>query len=306
MYGLSVSGIIPVNKPAGISSAAVVGAVKRAIYSACNEKVKVGHMGTLDPMAQGVLLIGVGKATRLFDILSSSKKGYIARFELGRDSDTLDITGTIICDDVKKPILSEIKKGITANIGEIRQQPPKYSAKSIDGVKAYKLMRQGKEVELKPNAVKIYDISLLSINDREDISAVSDYEICDNFAIRVDCGSGTYIRSVGRDIAQHAASSAVMTDLTRIYSGIFSLDNCFDFETVKNQPLSCITPMMSVVGKYLNVYELPEDLRHKFTNGIAVNLDINDSQCGISIDKKLYCIAHKIGDKYKSVINLWE
>lgn len=202
-----MTGFINVIKPSGVSSAYAVGGVKKKFNCPC------GHMGTLDPMADGVLPVGVGKASRLFQYLLEKEKTYVARFIFGYTTDTLDITGQTTEKTDKVPTLEEIKQVLPKFIGEIEQMPPKYSAKCINGKRGYQLARQGVEFTLQPKTVTILDLQCLS--------QISENE----FEFKIDCKGGTYIRSLARDIALATGSLGVMSKLTRTACGVFNMQN---------------------------------------------------------------------------------
>lgn len=198
-----------------MSSAYAVGAVKKKFNCPC------GHMGTLDPMAEGVLPVGIGKASRLFQYLLDKEKTYVARFKFGVSTDTLDVTGTIDGTTSVIPTESQIKSVLGAFIGEIDQVPPKYSAKCIDGKRGYQLARKGIEFELKPKKVCILNVECLGQTDTNE------------FEFKIDCKGGTYIRSLARDIALKCGTLGVMSKLTRTASGIFSYENGVSVEQFK-------------------------------------------------------------------------
>jgi len=149
----------------------------------------IGHLGTLDPMATGVLPITIGSATKLFDLFLNKTKKYIAEFEFGYLTDSLDATGQILKKTTKTPTIEEIRAILPSFIGEIEQLPPQFSAKKVNGLKACDVARRGGEVELKPKKILIKQINLLSFKDNI-------------LKLEIECGAGTYIRAIGRDIAQ--------------------------------------------------------------------------------------------------------
>ena len=149
------SGFINLNKPSGISSAAAVSKIKRLTGLAC------GHMGTLDPLASGVLPVAFGNASRLFNYLLDKEKVYRAVFRFGTDTDTLDSAGEILKSGLPVPTEDKINSVLSEFVGEIEQVPPIYSAKSVGGVRAYRLARQGKEVELSAKRVTVHSLVLL-------------------------------------------------------------------------------------------------------------------------------------------------
>ena len=201
-----MTGFINVNKSAGVSSAREVAIVKRLTGMSC------GHMGTLDPMACGVLPIAVGNAARLFDYFLSKRKRYIAEFVFGTDTDTLDTTGTVISSGGKIPSGEEIEKALPLLTGEYDQIPPQYSAKSVGGERGYKLARRGEKFELPPKRVSVGEFRLLGIAGGG------------AFRFEVECGSGTYIRSLARDLGKLTGTYAVMSALCRTESGGFKIN----------------------------------------------------------------------------------
>jgi tRNA pseudouridine55 synthase len=202
-----MKGFINLIKPEGMSSAYAVGAIKRKFRLPC------GHMGTLDPMASGVLPVGVGKTSRLFQYLLDKSKTYIARFKFGYTTDTLDVTGATTDTTSVVPDILQIRSVLSRFVGEIDQIPPKYSAKCIDGKRGYQLARQGIEFELSAKKVNILDIQCLAQTGENE------------FEFKVDCKGGTYIRSLARDIALECGSLGVMSALCRTASGVFNIEN---------------------------------------------------------------------------------
>lgn len=211
-----MNGFINLIKPSGMSSAYAVGAVKKKFHLPC------GHMGTLDPMASGVLPIGVYKASRLFQFQLDKEKTYIARFKFGFATDTLDVTGEITDKTAVIPTKDQIENSLKDFIGEIDQVPPKYSAKCIDGKRGYQLARRGVEFTLEPKKVIIKNIELLSQTAE------------DEFEFKIDCGGGTYIRSLARDIGVACNSLGVMSSLCRTKSGVFTIENGVSVEEFVN------------------------------------------------------------------------
>ena len=208
-------GFLPINKPKGITSRRAVDAVKKLVKPA-----KVGHTGTLDPMAEGVLLICIGPATRLASFVQQSQKSYLGSFRLGVISETDDVEAELtVLDDAPRIESNQLESVLHEFAGVINQVPPQYSAIKVNGQRAYKLARSGKTVELKPREVNVYDLRL----------AEFEYP---NFKLNIECGAGTYVRSIGRDIGKHFGSGAVMTALTRTTVGMFSLSQCVDVESL--------------------------------------------------------------------------
>ena len=201
-----MKGFINLIKPSGMSSAYAVGSVKRKLHSTC------GHMGTLDPMADGVLPVGIGQASRLFQYQLDKEKSYLARFIFGQTTDTLDITGVVENTTTVIPTIEQIRAVLGEFIGEIDQIPPKYSAKCIDGKRGYQLARKGIEFELQPKKVCILGFECLSQTAENE------------FEFKIDCKGGTYIRSLARDLALRLNSLGAMSKLTRTKAGIFTIE----------------------------------------------------------------------------------
>ena len=221
--GCNVSwvGLININKPAGWTSRDVVNRVAKLVKPA-----KAGHAGTLDPLATGVLVLCLGQATRLIENVQQMPKTYRATFLLGQTSDTEDITGQVV-ELTQPPIPTEAAIRVASNafLGEIQQRPPAYSAKKIKGKRAYDLARAGETVELAPRPVKIYQLQLLR------------YEY-PTLEMEVTCGSGTYIRSLGRDIAESLGTGAVMSALVRTKIGSFTLENATELSSLNVENLT--------------------------------------------------------------------
>ena len=211
-----MKGFININKAEGKSSAQAVAAVRKVF------KVPCGHMGTLDPMATGVLPIGLGKTTRLFQYLLDKTKTYRAKFLFGETTDTLDTTGKVLETTSFLPSEKDICANLHKFIGAIDQVPPKYSAKCVGGKRGYQLARRGVDFSLPPKKVEILRFSL--------IGAVSERE----YEFEIECKGGTYIRSLARDLGSICGSLAVMSGLCRTKSGKFSIDNSVGVEELIN------------------------------------------------------------------------
>lgn len=210
-----INGIINVYKEKEFTSFDVV-AVMRGIAG----QKKVGHTGTLDPMAEGVLPICLGNATKLCDMLTDKRKEYVASFLLGQKSDTLDVWGEILETKEVKTTEDELKNSIMSFVGGYDQYPPMYSAKKVNGKKLYELAREGKVIERKASFVEIYDIEIIDIS-------------LPTFTIKVSCGKGTYIRSLGEDIAAKCGEICIMTSLLRTRVSEFVSDEAYTLGELK-------------------------------------------------------------------------
>ena len=212
-------GFFNVDKPSGLVSSTVVNKLKWLTGVPC------GHMGTLDPLASGVLPVGVGNAARLFDYFLEKEKEYIAEFTFGVDSDTLDSTGNLVYGG-HVPTENEISAILPTFFGDIMQVPPKYSAKNVNGKRGYELARAGIEFELAAKKVHIYGMETLGKSEDKE----------NTYRIKIRCGGGTYIRSLARDIAAALGTKAVMSSLLRTQSGCFYLDKAIPFALLESDP----------------------------------------------------------------------
>lgn len=215
-------GFIPVNKKKGDTSAYVVNRIKKLV----GKNKSCGHMGTLDPLASGVLPVAIGQATRLFPFLLDKRKSYLADFDFSFTTPSLDLETEPTLTTDKRTTEEEILSVLPSLIGEVMQIPPAYSAKCVDGKRSYKLARRGVEVELQPKKVQIDDIRL--------VERVS--ETC--FRFEIDCRGGTYIRSIARDLGAALGLPATMTNLVRTRSGIFTIENSFTLDEIEQKGLS--------------------------------------------------------------------
>ena len=252
-----MNGLINVNKAVGVSSAREVAIIKKLT------KTPSGHMGTLDPMASGVLPIGIGNACRLFDYFLNKRKIYQATFEFGVDYDTLDTTGELLVSGGYVPTENEIMSVLPTLCGEVMQIPPVYSAKNVNGKRAYQLARAGAEVKLEPKKVQIFNVELT-----KKVSSTA-------YKFIIECGSGTYVRSIGRDLAAALGTHAAMSALVRSASGIFNLENSVKTDELTADNISdYIIPTDSVLP-FDSVY--PEGNRAKrLFNGLSVECELAD------------------------------
>ena len=211
-----MTGIVNINKPIGRSSHFVVAVIRRI-----TKIKKVGHTGTLDPLATGVLPICIGReATKLSQIIMDGTKGYKAKVQLGITTNTQDSEGEILSEKPTEHITREMVCEVLNDfVGEITQIPPMFSAIKINGQKLYNLARKGVEIEREPRKIQIYNLELLDYNDEEK-----------SFNIQVDCSKGTYIRTLCADIGQALGCGAYMKELERNKCGRFTLQDSISIE----------------------------------------------------------------------------
>lgn len=212
--------ILAIDKPYRMSSFGALAHVRYLMSKRLGKKVKIGHAGTLDPLATGVLVLCTGQTTKLIDQLQQHTKEYIATMQLGATTDSYDREHTVNHTYPTKHITRElIDSTIPQFIGDVQQVPPTYSAVKVNGDRAYALRRQGDSVELKPKTVRIDEIEVLDFNP-EDMT----------MTIRVVCGKGTYIRAIARDLGRALKSGAYLTSLRRTRVGEVKVEECVDFD----------------------------------------------------------------------------
>lgn len=230
------SGFLCIDKPLGRTSRDITTIVHKHF-----KPTKAGHVGTLDPLATGLLVISIGNATRLSERLHELPKEYVGRFRLGLTSDTEDISGEVreAADARNDVTYDELAASLSDFIGAIEQVPPAYSAAKVNGRRAYDLARAGRSVQLAPKTVEILELELV---DTPESGPVED------FGLRIRCGSGTYVRSLGRDLAAAVGSSAIMTELRRTHLGPFDLSMA--------RPMDDLSPEIGLVDCDIAVGDL--------------------------------------------------
>lgn len=238
-------GVLNIHKQPGMTSRDVVTRVQRLIRPG-----KCGHAGTLDPMATGVLLVGIGPATRLIPILQEGTKCYVAEFILGQVSDTDDNTGRIVHrpDPEVLPTREQISAVLESMLGTISQIPPAFSAVHVNGTRAYSLARRGEDVILDAKTVSIHSIELLC------------YE-WPRLELRIECGSGTYVRSIARDLGDSLGTGGLMSRLERTRVGNFEIRNAINVELLTKENIAeLVCPAIRIV-EHLQMFDCtPEDI----------------------------------------------
>lgn len=257
-----MNGILLIDKPQGWTSFDVIGKLRGILHTK-----RLGHAGTLDPMATGVLPVFVGYATKACGILPDDTKSYRAGFLLGQTTDTQDCTGTILetCDHshITEAAVRAVLPGM---LGEIDQIPPMYSAVKVDGKKLYELARQGKTVERTPRRVRIDEIRMPAFDP-----------MTGQGSLEITCGSGTYVRTIIHDLGQSLGCGAVMTSLCRTVSNGFSLERCMTIAEVQRladagKAQEAIVPIAQVFAA-LPKLRLSEAQTRLYRNGVKLSLD---------------------------------
>ena len=237
-------GLLNIDKPFGMTSREVVNRVQRLV-----RPDKIGHAGTLDPMATGVLIMCVGRATRLNEFLQHVAKRYRASFQLGCCSDTEDMEGNLVyLDCPPRPTLGELQEVLCQFRGEIMQRPPAFSALKVKGQRAYSLARQGRAVTLEPRRVTIDELTLVNYSYPE-------------LVLDVTCSSGTYIRSIGRDVGEALGSAAVMSSLRRTAIGPFLVEEAEEVHELNAENIAeRLLPAVLAVSHFPQLEVSAEDI----------------------------------------------
>lgn len=276
-----MKGLLLINKPEGITSFGAVARIKRLAHER-----RVGHTGTLDPMATGVLPVFLGRATALSSYLLEADKTYTARIRLGVTTDTCDITGTVL-EDKTEEIMDkfseyDIKKVLESFLGRGLQTPPMYSALKKDGVRLYDLARQGKTVEIEPREIEIFELSMISpiINNE--------------FDINVRVSKGTYIRSLCRDIGEKLGCGATLSKLCRTNASGIDIRTCVNLDELTEENIESFILNEEKAVEHFKKVQVTEKQGVRFSNGGQLDLD----RLGIkeAIDGEIYRVRQ--GEKF--------
>lgn len=286
-----MNGIVILDKPEGITSHDAVAALRRIFKTR-----RVGHTGTLDPLATGVLPICVGNATRAADMLTVSDKRYIAELQLGRRTDTLDREGRVLSESEVCVGEDEIRAAAAEFAGELEQIPPMYSAIKRNGKKLYELARAGIETERAPRRINIYSIDVLSAR----LPFVS---------MDVRCSKGTYIRSLCSDIGDRLGCGAVMTALRRTEAAGFSIRDAYTLEELENMenPAAALLPTDSVFEKLPRIV-LNEKQERSVTNGVRMTWRDGEEGASYRIygaDGRFLCVSQVKDEKLILIKSFW-
>ena len=245
-----MDGIIIVDKPKDYTSRDVVNVISKTLHTK-----KVGHTGTLDPLATGVLVLCVGKATKLVDLITSNDKEYIAEVTLGIETDTLDSEGEVLKKEDVNVTKMDIENTLNSFVGKYMQEVPIYSAVKVNGKKLYEYAREKKEVTLPKREVEIKEIELIDFN-------------INKFTFRVKVSKGTYIRSLIKDIAAKLNTVAIMSNLRRTKQGIFDIKDAYTLEDIENGNYKIISISDSLKDIY--TVDMDDILYKKVCNGVRI------------------------------------
>ncbi len=279
---LPLFGFLNVYKPKGMTSHDVVGRLRRVT------KIKqIGHTGTLDPFATGVLPICIGKSTRLIEYLEDDK-GYLATVQFGKNTDTYDLDGEVVDTFDKKVSEDDVRIALKSFEGEISQMPPIYSAIKVNGKKLYDYARAGQEVEIKPRNVFISKIELVGFNEEKQEAKVI-----------VACSKGTYIRSIAYDLGQNLGCGAYLSALERTKAGRFSIENTVNLDDLSEKDLVCKHLINPLDVLSYPTQELSDSDRQRVSHGMSItNRGFNDLDIVFLLKSgKIYAIGKVEQDK---------
>ena len=275
-------GFLNIYKPKGKTSHDVVAVLRRVT------KIKqIGHTGTLDPFAEGVLPICIGKSTRLIEYLNDDK-AYIGTIQLGKSTTTYDTEGEGVNTSDKRVTLAEIEAVLPKFRGEIEQMPPIYSAIKVNGKKLYEYARKGEEVEIKPRWVNIFKLEVVNFDEKNQI-----------LELHIECSKGTYIRSIAHDLGEALGCFGHLIKLVRIKAGKFEINEAIELdalETAEQVQENLIYPL-----EYLNYskYELSEQEKEKVSHGMALDIKTQDEILILTYQSELVAIAKVENNKAK-------
>ncbi|MBO5022047.1 MAG: tRNA pseudouridine(55) synthase TruB [Clostridia bacterium] len=281
---MNINGILLINKERGMSSNKVVNKVKYLVGAE-----KAGHLGTLDVLGEGLLPITLGKSTKLFDYFLNKDKVYKTIFKFGETTATLDLEGEVIQRNDVQVSMQMLKQIIPQFVGRQSQMPPQYSAKKINGQKAYDLARKGEDVSLKPKEIEIYSIKVCQ-------------EVEDNtFELEVHCSSGTYIRSLCRDMATQLSTFGVMRYIQRAKCGCFDIKDAYTIKQVEQKEYTIISP--DKVFDLQSIF-LDETERELLLNGVIIKSKSQDGEYKVFQDSVFLGIGEVCQGRLKLKLRL--
>lgn len=279
-----MNGILVINKQTDYTSRDVVNILNKKLGTK-----KIGHTGTLDPLATGVLVICIGKYTKLVDKITSYDKEYIATIKLGVSTDTLDITGKVLDENDKINVDNQVLiDTLNSFLGRSMQEVPKYAAVKINGKKLYEYARNNEEVELPKREIEISDIELLENKPGE-------------IKFRAVVSKGTYIRSLIRDICEKLGVLGTMSGLTRTRQGVFTIDESIDLQDIDNNDYKLLT--IDEIFDYPH-YKLNNEEYFKVSNGVPLKINQDDALLMMEYEEKVIAIYKWENGVYKAYFML--
>lgn len=277
-------GFLNVYKPQGKTSHDVVAILRRIT------KIKqIGHTGTLDPFAEGVLPICIGKSTRLIEYLND-EKAYIGTIQLGISTKTYDIEGEVTNTSDKKATIEEIQNKLSLFSGEINQFPPIYSAIKVNGKKLYEYARNGEEIEIQPRTVNIYKLEIVDFDYEKQI-----------LNLYIECSKGTYIRSIAHDLGKELGSFGHLSRLIRTKAGNFLAENSISLESLNS--IETIQKHLIQPIEYLDYpkFEISTEDKEKMSHGNSINLNTKDGVCILTYSNQIIAVVQVLNNKAKAL-----
>lgn len=288
-----MNGIILIDKPQEWTSHDVVGKLRGILHER-----RIGHSGTLDPLATGLLVIFVGRATRAVEFAEADTKEYIAGLRLGISTDTQDITGRVISSGGAVPDEFQLRKALEIFKGELEQIPPMYSAIKVGGKKLYELARKGESIERRSRHITVFDL---------DIAGRAD----DDYVLRVSCSKGTYVRTLCNDIGQALGCGGCMSSLRRTKAGVFSVEDAHTIAEVqeavdRGEAESLIIPLDTLLSEF-NKLTVPAVAEKKLRNGSIVNISAPDGKYRVYSESNEFLLLGEVqSGRLKTIKSFFE
>ena len=288
-----MNGIILVDKPQDWTSHDVVAKLRGVLHER-----RIGHSGTLDPLATGLLVVFVGRATRAVEFAEADSKEYLAGLRLGLSTDTQDITGNVMTRSDKLPDESAVREAIGHFLGDIEQIPPMYSAIKIGGKKLYELARKGDSVERPPRRIRVSSIKIEGSRSED-------------YLLRISCSKGTYVRTLCNDIGEALGCGACMSSLRRTRAGAFSVDNAHSLDEIeaaaKDGRLSGILlPVDTLFAEYPEL-EVGKSASKRLKTGNIINVSAENGDYRVYSDSGEFLLLGRVeGGKLKTIKSFFE
>lgn len=288
-----MNGIILIDKPQEWTSHDVVGKLRGILHER-----RIGHSGTLDPLATGLLVIFVGRATRAVEFAEADTKEYIAGLRLGISTDTQDITGRVISSGGAVPDEFQLRKALEKFKGELEQIPPMYSAIKVGGKKLYELARKGESIERRSRHITVFDL---------DIAGRAD----DDYVLRVSCSKGTYVRTLCNDIGQALGCGGCMSSLRRTKAGVFSVEDAHTIAEIqeaadRGEAESLIIPLDTLFSEF-NKLTVPAVAEKKLRNGSIVNISAPDGKYRVYSESNEFLLLGEVqSGRLKTIKSFFE
>lgn len=288
-----MNGIILIDKPQDWTSHDVVAKLRGILHER-----RIGHSGTLDPLATGLLVVFVGRATRAVEFAEADSKEYIAGLRLGLSTDTQDISGNVIAECSDLPDEGAVRRAVNSFIGDIEQIPPMYSAIKIGGKKLYELARKGQSVERAPRKITVSSIEIIGRESGD-------------YLLKIACSKGTYVRTLCNDIGASLGCGACMSSLRRISAGAFSVESAHSIDEVENaanevQLVDIILPVDTLFSA-LPELKVPESTANRLKTGNIIKISAADGDYRVYSDSGEFLLVGKVENgKLKTIKSFFE